>query len=990
MKIFVHRLQHHFFLPLSLSVAALLVAGAPIAQAAGQTPTAAPAVRIAAEINSSQMSALPDSKRSVALAPYDTGRLSSATKLQGVSIYFSRTQSQEANLQALMAAQQNPSSPQYHQWLTPDQFAAQFGMADADIAKVQSWLQQQGFAVDSVNRSKNMIRFSGTAGQVEAAFATQMHTYTIKTATGVENHFAPATALSVPSALAGVVQGVHNLDDFRPKPHFVLSRKTGAKPNFTQNYQGTQYVYFAPGDIYTVYDVQKAYNAGYTGAGQSIAVVGQSEIDLSDIAAFQTAANLPVKAPALVYVPDTGAPAFSAGDWTESSLDLEWSGAIATGATISLVYTGSASNAGAFDSIEYAIDERVANIISSSYGTCEAALDGFSLESEFEQAATQGQTVMSAAGDDGSSDCYGTQGFTATQQEALGVDYPGTSPNVTSVGGTEISQASTTYETPGDGYWEAESTSGSFIVSSAQQYIPEQAWNEDTTCLYYYNLDPTAGSSALCSGGGGASTLFPKPSWQTGVPGIPNDGKRDVPDLALNAAIFNPGYLFCTSDQSAWAQGQEASCNDSFLDAASLNPTVAGGTSFAAPIFSGLVALINQKAGYTSGQGPINTELYSLAANSSTYATAFHDITVGNNYCLSGATFCSSSSGTETNYAAGVGYDQATGLGSVDAYNLITAWPANTGVTSGLIATTTTVTASNAAPTINTSDSFTITVTSDTPGTTPTGTVNITVDSGTAVPETLTSDGTYVYSTTFTTTGTHTILVSYAGNSTYAASTSSTTVTVAGTSSGSGTFSLAATGVSVAEGATGTSTITVTPASGYTGTVYLSFDTSNDTALENLCYEFTNTLSDGDGSVSVTGTAAVTTQLQLDANAADCVTTAAVRKSGKQSFRSLRGINISSNNHSGTGGNKSAPASIAFAGLLLAGFLGRYSRKFRSLAAVIALVAVGLAVSACGGGSTSTTVPNPPAGTYTITVTGQDATNANIPTATTSFTFTIQ
>jgi hypothetical protein len=374
-----------------------------------------------------------------------------------------------------------------------------------------------------------------------------------------------------------------------------------------------------------------------------------------------------------------------------------------------------------------------------------------------------------------------------------------------------------------------------------------------------------------------------------------------------------------------------------------------------------------------------------MAANSTTYASAFHDVTSGNNYCTAGTTYgyCSSSGATE-GFAAGTGYDEVTGLGSVDLNKLATAWTASTSPV--LIDTATAVTASSMAPAANANDNFTITVTSDTGTTIPGGTIQITVDGGTAINENLESNGTYLYTTSFATAGSHIVFVAYSGDTTHAASTGSITVNVPTTSSGGGTFSFTPvpTNVTVARGNSAPSTITVTPASGYTGTVDLSFDTSNDTALQNLCYEFTNQLSNGDGSVTVSSaTTAVTTQLLFDTNAADCVSAAAVEKSGKRPLHILHPVNSARNN-----GSNSAPLTVAFAGLLLAGFLGRYSRKFRSLACVIALLAVGFAVSACGGGSSSSTPSNPPKGTYTITLTGQDSATATI-NASTKFTLTI-
>jgi hypothetical protein len=907
--------------------------------------------RVGAEINSAEQSTLQNSLHPLAQAQFDAGRMAADTRLNGISIVFNRSAAQEASLKALIAAQQNPSSPLYHQWVTPDQFAARFGMADADLSKVENWLEQQGFSIDSVARSKNAIHFTGTVRQVEQAFSTEMHNYKVN---GTE-HFAPSTALSVPSAFAPTVLGIQNLDNFRPVSHAVFSRNGRVKPSFTSSQTGD--VFFAPGDIGTVYDIKPLYNASVTGAGQSITIVGQSEVNPSDLEAFQNAAGLTVKDPAEFVVPNSGNPSFSGGDEAESDLDLEWSNAIAPGATINFVYVGNNQNYSAFDSIQYAVDEQIGTIVSSSYGNCEVALGGFTLESSFEQGTAQGQTFVAAAGDDGSTDCYGITGLTTAQQEALAVDYPASSQYVTGMGGTEISSANSAYDTSDTAYWAAATTSD--VISSALQYIPEVVWNDDAA-----NCGAPSGN-CLSSGGGGASSLFTKPSWQTGVPGIPADGKRDVPDLALYASPNVPGYLFCSSDTTAWNTGQVTSCSSGFRDPTTGDLTLAGGTSFDAPIFSGILALINQKQGYSSGQGQINPTLYMLAANSATYASAFHDITTGNNDCDAGSANCASG---DVGFSAGVGYDQASGLGSVDATVLATAWPAST-TTSTLIDTTTTITASNSAPNVGASDTFTITV-AGVSGT-PTGTVNLTVDGGTAIAETLSSNGTFVYPYTFTTAGAHTILAAYVADSTYAASTGSVTVNVATVSSGKGTISIAATPstLTVAQGSSGNETVTVTPAGGYTGTVDLSFDTSNDTALQNLCYNWTNfNASTGDGTVAITGTTAGTSTLTLDANASDCATTGAIQKSGKHPLSTLHARNTAKN----SGGNP-LPLTVAFAGLLLVGFMGRSSRRLRGLAGLIVLAAVGLAVSACGGGVVSTPDSNPPTGTYTITVSGQDS-----------------
>lgn len=940
---------------------------AALATAAAALGAQTPVPRIQAQIAGSEMSTLKSSLHPMAQPQFDAGRVPADTRLNGITLVFSRSAAQQADLDALIAAQQNPASPLFHQWLTPEQFGARFGMAQEDLDKVQSWLEQQGFSIDSVARSRNSIRFSGTARQAELAFSTEMHYYQVQGA----RHFAPSTELSVPAAIAPVVLAVRNLNDFRPRAQVIQNRNRRPRPSFTSSQSGN--VFFAPGDIATVYDIKPAYASGYTGAGQSIAVVGQSAVNLSDIEAFQNAAGLTVKDPTLVLMPGTGPPTFFSGDESESDLDLEWSSAIAPGAQISLIYSGANTNFGAFDAIMYAVENNIGNIVSVSYGECEPELQGYSLESSFQQAATQGQTIVAASGDSGSTACFFSADVTTPTlafQEQLAVSYPASSPNVTGVGGTEISQANSAYLTAGQGYWAAQGSSD--IVSSALQYIPEVAWNDDTSNC--------GAANCISAGGGGVSSLFNKPAWQTGVPGIPTGTHRNVPDVALYSSPNFPGYLYCTSDSSAWSSGQAASCNSGFRDSSSGLLTLAGGTSFATPIFAGMLAIINQQQGYTAGQGLVNPTLYTLAANSATYSSAFHDIVSGNNDCNAGSADCSSSAG----FSAGVGYDQVTGLGSVDLNNLANAWPANSGP--ALIGTSTNISASNSAPTVNVTVSFTISVTSNTGTTVPTGTVSVSVDGGTPVAgNALSANGTYVYVTSFATAGTHQILAQYSGDATHAASTGTLSINVSGTSSGSGTIALTSSPspLTVSRGGSGTETITITPAGGYTGTVLLTFASSNDSALANLCYNFTTTLSNGNGSVPITGAGAVATQLTLDTNASDCAATAPRTIGGKPLHR------LGPTTTSKTTPANPAPLAVALAGLLLAGFLGRSSRKFLTAIGLAALLAVGLAISACGGNSSSTTVSNPPTGTYTITITGTDSVTSTI-TGQTSFTFTIQ
>jgi subtilase family serine protease len=928
------------------------------------------APRISSEIANTKVSTLKGTLHPLAQPQFDAGRVPSDTRLTGISIVFNRSAAQQADLEALIAAQQNPASPLFHQWVTPEQFAARFGMAQADLDAVESWLQQQGFSIDSVARNNTMIRFSGNVNQVEQAFQTQMHYYNI----GGVRHLAPSTDLAVPAALASVVLGVRNLNDFRPRSQVVVNRNAGVSPAFTSNQSGA--VFFAPPDIVTAYDVQPVYSGGNTGLGQSIVVVGQSAINLKDIENFQSAAGLTVKDPRLVLMPNTGISEYYTGDETESDLDLEWSGAMAPGANISLVYVGSNQNYGAFDSILYAISQDLAPIISVSYGECEPEMsnsDVSTMEAAFLVAETQGQTIISASGDQGSTACFISPTSTSpsqTIQKEVAVNYPASSQYVTGMGGTEIASGNDAVGT----YWDG--TSGSDVLSTAKSYIPEIVWNDDSSTY------------GLSASGGGASTLFTKPSWQTGVTGIPADSKRDVPDIALYSSPNYPGYLYCTSDSSSWYSGQKASCNNGFRDSSTGDLTVAGGTSFAAPIFAGMLALINQQEGYTTGQGLINSKLYTIAANSPNYPSAtggpFHDVTSGNNDCTAGTKYCSSTTG----FSAGIGYDQTTGLGSVDLYNLATAWTTSG---SSLISTTTSISIPTPAPVVNVSGNYIVTVASIGSITIPTGTVSLSVDGGTAITGNNLTGGSYTYAHAFTSAGTHQIVAKYSGDGTHAASTGTLSVYVSSTSSGTGSISLSASPgtLTVTQGASGTETLTVTPSGGYTGTVDLSFTMSGGSSTSTICYDFPNILANGDGTVVIAANEGpVATQLTLDTNASDC-SAVLPGAGGSHQMHSMHRSSTAGNNR--VSSNKTdrtipVPAGIAFAGLLLVGFLGRYSRKFRAMAGLVALLAVGLAVSACGGGGSA--IVTTPSDSYTVTVTGTDSATSTI-TSTTTFTLTV-
>jgi hypothetical protein len=609
--------------------------------AAAQTISVQPRIA-AAQIDDSRLTVLRGNTHPLARAQYDQGKTDPALNLERITMMFQPTAAQQADLDALLASQQNPTSANFHKWLTPAQYGDRFGIAQADLDKATAWLQGHGFIVVETPPSRNLVVFNGTAAQVESAFRTEIHNY----ATRDRKFYANSAEPSVPSALAGVVSGFRGLNNFQLKPRSIKkSTLSGTpEPNFTSSISGNHFV--APGDFAMIYDLNPLYSAGtpIDGTGQKIVIVGQSNIVLSDIAKFRSLSNLSVNPPQEVLVPTSLQPGVIDGDVQEASLDIEWAGAVAPEATIVYVYSTNV-----FTSLQYAIENDLAPVIGISYGVCEpqtAASDINFLVALAQQANALGITIVSSVGDGGATDCDGDLGnFPA--ELGLNVDVPGSLPYVTGVGGTEFNEGSGTF-------WLAQSSTD--IITSALSYIPEKTWN-DTNSI-----------DGLLSGGGGASSIFGKPSWQTGT-GVPADGVRDVPDVSVNASTGHDSYLICS--QVSGTIPLVSGCQNGFrISSTNTNLQAYGGTSFGAPTFAGIVALINQKTGST-GQGNLNYILYPLAAIA---PTAFHDITTGDNTspCISGTQDCPN--GNPIGFTTGLGYDQATGLGSIDAAILVNAW----------------------------------------------------------------------------------------------------------------------------------------------------------------------------------------------------------------------------------------------------------------------------------------------------------------------------
>jgi subtilase family serine protease len=567
-----------------------------------------------------------------------------STILHGVSLIFKRSSVQQEALQKRLAGQQDPRSPNYHQWLTPEQFARQFGLASNDVARVTGWLESEGFVVDRVALSRTQVSFTGSVRRIESVFGTEIHKYLV---TG-ERHFANATEVQVPGALQEVILAVRNLDDFHPQPRNSGRRKIPASPNFTSNISGRHFL--APEDFATIYDLASLYNSGFDGVGEKIAVIGDSDITMSNIETFRSLAGLSSNDPSKVLVPNSGTAIVpSANEQVEAYLDLEWAGAVAKNASIIYVYVGNNPNSSVWDALQYAIDNNLAPVISTSFGFCEQGLGQATvntIQGWAQQANAQGQTIIAAAGDSGAADCDNSK--LASAVEGLAVDVPAAIPEVTGVGGTEFSGDSDSTGTTT--YWNG-TTDG--LYGSALSYIPEVVWND------------TANGGGLAAGGGGASTFFAKPTWQTGA-GVPSDGHRDVPDISLNASPSHDPYLICDGTDETGVQA----CTNGFRDSNN-NLNVVGGTSAGAPTFAGIVALLNQATG-SKGLGNINSTLYTLAGSA---PSAFHDVTSGDNKvpCTNGSTDCPN--GGTIGFSAGPGYDQASGLGSMQVLNLATNWP---------------------------------------------------------------------------------------------------------------------------------------------------------------------------------------------------------------------------------------------------------------------------------------------------------------------------
>jgi Pro-kumamolisin, activation domain/Bacterial Ig-like domain (group 3) len=769
--------------------------------------------KITQAIDPSQRKVLAGTVHPLSKTATDQGRVDSGLAMKDMLLTLRPSADQQAALKKYVDDLHNPNSANFHKWLTPAQYASQFGASDQDLQAVSSWLSSNGFSVEEVSHGKNWIRFSGNASQVENAFQTEIHQYSVK---GVKK-YANATNLSIPNALTPAVTGVVSMNNFLSNPQHsqptTVARNANGKlarvastgaatatsPAFTS--AGSQIeTYLLPGDFAKIYDTQGVVKSGINGSGVSIAVVGRSDISISDVEAFRTISGLPFNDPNVIYA--TTDPGVVDGDNVEASLDVEWTGAVAPNAKIDYVIGASTSTTDGVDiASSYIVDNALAPIMTVSFGLCEANMSDSQISFYhllWQQAAAEGITVFVSAGDAGASGCnnpgaestiygYGVNGLASTAYNVA-------------VGGTEFNDADL------NTYWNLNNAKN---LSSAIGYIPEAVWNEscaENVAPSFTNCNFPPYYLYSYAGGGGASSCatrtvdddgtewcaagYTKPSWQTGV-GVPQDGVRDIPDVSLAAAGEHDGYIICYEGSCQWTKNSDGSIT---LDQAA----IVGGTSAASPSMAGIMALVEQKHGQF--QGVANYQLYQLAnaqpsghcdASQQTDPTqksscVFHDITLGTNAvpCFSGNQDCQ---GTDSpvqvgvglplavfppnsfmdGHAATTGYDLATGLGSVDVANLISSWNVRKTLKS-----TTTLSLSQTTFKHGTPVTLSGKVSASSGKGTPSGEVLVTASSAGSVLTTPLTSGAYTSSTINLPGGHYALAADYSGDSTYGTSTS--------------------------------------------------------------------------------------------------------------------------------------------------------------------------------------------------------------------------
>lgn len=653
-----------YFVFLAVLLCLFLTCAVSVAQ---QTPVAAaPRPLIRQAVDETRLTTLKGNTHPLARPQFDLGTAPATLSMDRMLLVLKRSPEQETALRKLLDDQQDKRSPNYHQWLTPEQFGKQFGPTDADIQTVTTWLQSHGFTVGST-KGRTVLEFSGSASQVKEAFHTTIHKYAVNG----EQHWANASDPMIPTALTPAVTGVLTLHNFLKKPasHFngqAVPAKLvpGKKPQVTFPAQNGQPAInaLAPQDYAVIYNINPVYNSGIRGAGSTIAVVGRSNLynggeDVSDFRnnIGECCGSIGV----ILDGPDPGD--LGGGEEAEATLDSTWSSAIAPYALVELVVSASTNTTDGIDLSEvYIIEKNFADIMTESFSACEL----YSTDSQLafsstmaEQAAAQGITYFVSTGDNGTAGCDDPSVAPATNPISVNL-IASTAFNV-AVGGTEFNENGDATK-----YWGSEPP----VQESAISYIPENVWNESSLANGLWSGSGGASAGNLLAGG--STGPVPKPYWQSGVAGIPADGVRDLPDVSLTAAGHDP-YLLCL----------EGSCQPD--NSGQFYVYFISGTSASAPSFAGIMALVEEQQQATTGsvrQGLANYVFYRLAAAQNSYPAQcngsstttppastciFNDVTSGNN-AVPGE--------SSSIYPATPAYDLATGLGSVNVANLANQW----------------------------------------------------------------------------------------------------------------------------------------------------------------------------------------------------------------------------------------------------------------------------------------------------------------------------
>src|SRR3984885_13341670 len=697
-----------------------------------------------------------------ALPRNSAGAVPADTRLEHLILVLKRSPRQQRAFEQFLQQLQDPAARNYHLFLNPIQVGQRFGVSDHDIGVVSAWLRGQGLRVDSVSNSRVMIVFSGDAALVGAAFVTELRYYLVNG----ERRMATASDPTIPAALAGVIQSVSGLSTVHDRSYHGAGQAqvpVGAGsdvPALSVCNGGNCEYYISPGDFSVIYDLNPISLLQIGGMGQTIAIIGRARVYGPDIEYFASLAGVALGDPTVIVPPDgqdPGQPAGpggeASGDQVEATLDVMRAGSIAPQATIDLVISADNDEAGINGirvAASYVVDSNpvIAQVMNVSFGACEAdrnASDVQFWDTVFSQGAAEGISSFVSSGDAGAAGCD-TYFETPPQTQIASPNYICASSYSTCVGGTEFADTSDPSQ-----YW---SSTNSGYLESALRYIPEGGWNEPLN---------SHGDTQAASSGGGVSTYIATPSWQTGT-GVPGTEGRYTPDIAFSSSGHD-GYFGCLAASGGAHPGNCVVSNGEFYF------EYFYGTSAAAPDMAGITALLNQKLG--GPQGELNQRLYQLAANPTN--TIFHDVTVatsGVSGCvITTPSMCNNSTPSPTGMTGGLsgylvtaGFDEVTGLGSIDAGNFLNNYFPGSATTTTLI--------SNLNPaTQGVAVTFTAAVT--TTGTNPpTGTLSL--NDGLTSIGTATVNGSQPVTFTFSTlaVGAHSLTAAYSGDGNNAASTS--------------------------------------------------------------------------------------------------------------------------------------------------------------------------------------------------------------------------